>query len=312
MSIPYLLIDYENVKRLNPALLACGEFHVILFLGPQDTKLPVNLVLAMDHLGARGQYVVLQTSGPNALDFLLSHHLGTLTARDPQAFFFILSRDTGFDPLMAHLRGQGCHCARVTTLEEIPRPPTEGAPVRPLPPHDHSAPATAGEEPAPATATNAAPAAADALVTRAVALLHKFPHNKPASVTTLHSTLRPLCGPQAPPEQVTALVTALAARGYVHLNGEAVAYTLPPPPASALGTLEVAAPPDLVSRAVHFLHKFPHCKPASVTALHNHLRALCFPQAPTEQVRGLITALAARGWVRISGEAVTYALPAAA
>lgn len=139
MPTHYLLVDYENVKRVNPTLLASGDHHVILFLGPQEDKLPVELVLAMERLGPRGQYVRLRTRGPNALDFLLCHHLGTLMTRAPRARFHVLSRDTGFDPLLAHLRAQGYHCARVATLEELPgaKPPgaVRGAiPALPAPP----------------------------------------------------------------------------------------------------------------------------------------------------------------------------------
>ena len=302
MPTHYLLVDYENVKRLNPALLASGDHHVILFLGPQEAKLPVELVLAMERLGPRGQYVRLQTRGPNALDFLLCHHLGTLTARAPRARFHVLSRDTGFDPLLAHLCALGYHCVRVATLEELP-----GARL----------PAVArGAIPAPPAPPPAVAAPADA-VARAVALLHKFRHNKPASVTTLRGTLRALCLPEAPPEQVTALISALVAAGYVQLTGEAVSYALPPPPAPA----PVPAPPavaaqapavatDPVARAVALLHKFRH-KPASVTALHKHLSTQYFPQPPADQVSALINTLVARGYVQIKGARVTYALPAA-
>ncbi len=297
MPTHYLLVDYENVKRVNPTLLASGDHHVILFLGPQEDKLPVELVLAMERLGPRGQYVRLRTRGPNALDFLLCHHLGTLMTRAPRARFHVLSRDTGFDPLLAHLRAQGYHCARVATLEELPgaKPPgaVRGAiPALPAPP-----PAVAAK--APAVATDP--------VARAVALLHKFPHNKPASVTTLHGTLRNLCVPQAPPEQAAALIDALVAKGYVQLTGEAVTYALPPPPGPAPVP---PAPADPVTRAVALLHKFRHNKPTRVTTLHGTLRALCLPQAPPDQVTALLNTLVARGYVQLTGARVTYALPA--
>ena len=262
MPTRYLLVDYENVKRLNPALLASGDHHVILFLGPQEAKLPVDLVLAMERLGPRGQYVKLRTRGPNALDFVLCHHLGTLTVREPRARFHVLSRDTGFDPLLAHLCAQGYHCARVATLDDLPGAKTPAVAHGTTP-----SPVT----PPAVTAAAPAPVATKQMVAGAVALLHKFPHNKPASVTTLHGTLRAQCLPEAPPEQVTALIDALVAAGYVRLTGEAVSYALPPPPAVAAQAPADTA--DAVARAVALLHKFRHNKPASVTTLHGTLRA---------------------------------------
>ena len=294
MPTHYLLVDYENVKRLNPALLASGDGHVILFLGPQEAKLPVELVLAMERLGPRGQYVRLRTGGPNALDFLLCHHLGTLTARAPRARFHVLSRDTGFDPLLAHLCALGHHCARVATLEELPWAKLPGV--------------AHGAVTAPPALAPVAPASADP-VARAVALLHKYPHNKPASVTALRGTLRHLCGPQTAPEQAAALIDALVARGYVRITGEAVTYALPTPPVSAPVP---PAPVDPVAHAVQFLRKFPRTKPTSVTALHKHLSTQHLPQAPADQVSALIGTLVARGYVQIKGARVAYALPAAA
>ena len=302
MPTRYLLVDYENVKRLNPALLASGDHHVILFLGPQEAKLPVDLVLAMERLGPRGQYVKLRTRGPNALDFVLCHHLGTLTAREPRARFHVLSRDTGFDPLLAHLGAQGYHCARVATLDELPGAKTPGVAHGTTP-----SPVT----PPAVTAAAPAPVATKQMVAGAVALLHKFPHNKPASVTTLHSTLRRLCRPQASPAQVTALIDALVAAGYVQLSGAAVSYALPPLPAAEPGPAPVPpVPADPVTHAVQFLRKFPRTKPTSVATLHKHLSVQHLPQAPADQVTGLIDALVARGYVRLTGARVTYALPA--
>ena len=189
---------------------------------------------------------------------------------------------------------------RVATLEELPgaRLPAVARGAIPAPP----APPPAVAAPAPADATDP--------VARAVALLHKFRHNKPASVTTLRGTLRALCLPEAPPEQVTALISALVAAGYVQLTGEAVSYALPPPPLP--DSAPVPPPPvDPVAHAVQFLRKFPLTKPASVTALHKHLSTQYFPQPPADQVSALINTLVARGYVQIKGARVTYALPAA-
>ncbi len=44
MKTNYVLIDYENVQVQSLALLKGGEFQVRVFLGPNNTKLPVEKI----------------------------------------------------------------------------------------------------------------------------------------------------------------------------------------------------------------------------------------------------------------------------
>lgn len=55
----------------------------------------------MQQLGADAQYIKIGGSGKNALDFHLAFYIGELSARDPEAYFNIVSKDTGFDPLVS-------------------------------------------------------------------------------------------------------------------------------------------------------------------------------------------------------------------
>jgi hypothetical protein len=66
--------------------------------------------------------VVVETSleGKNALDFVLACQVGSESFRDPQGYFHIVSRDTGFDALICHLKGQGMLAARHQAFREIP------------------------------------------------------------------------------------------------------------------------------------------------------------------------------------------------
>lgn len=100
MRTNYVLIDFENVHVKSLDLLEGEHFRVMVFLGPKNTKLPVDLVLAMQAFGERAEYVTLEASGTNALDFHVAFHLGRLATADPDAFFHIISKDTGFDPLV--------------------------------------------------------------------------------------------------------------------------------------------------------------------------------------------------------------------
>lgn len=63
MRTNYVLIDYENVQAQSLHLLKDEHFRVMVFLGPANTKLRVDFVLAMHQLGARSSYITLETGG---------------------------------------------------------------------------------------------------------------------------------------------------------------------------------------------------------------------------------------------------------
>ena len=120
MRTNYVLIDYENVQPKNLSLLHAEHFRVKVFLGASLSKLPVELATAMQSLGDRAEYVRISGNGPNALDFHVAYYIGRLAALDPEPFFHIISKDTGFDPLIAHLKEKGIYCKRSATLDAIP------------------------------------------------------------------------------------------------------------------------------------------------------------------------------------------------
>ena len=120
MRTNYVLIDYENVQPKNLALLSQEHFRVIVFIGANQAKLPVELVTAMQTLGSRAEYVRISGNGPNALDFHIAYYIGALSTADKDAFFHIISKDTGFDPLVAHLKEKSVFCKRSASLDAIP------------------------------------------------------------------------------------------------------------------------------------------------------------------------------------------------
>ena len=120
MRTNYVLIDYENVQPKNLSLLAAEHFRVKVFLGSNQSRLPVELVTAMQTLGSRAEYVRISGNGPNALDFHIAYYMGRIAVEDPEPFFHIISKDTGFDPLIAHLKEKGIFCKRSASLDAIP------------------------------------------------------------------------------------------------------------------------------------------------------------------------------------------------
>lgn len=120
MKNNYVLIDYENVQPKNLELLKGHEFSVKVFVGAKQPKIPVELAAALQPFGEKAEYIQISGNGPNALDFHIAYYIGRISAEDPDAFFHIISKDTGFDPLIKHLRTKKIHVHREKDVSEIP------------------------------------------------------------------------------------------------------------------------------------------------------------------------------------------------
>ncbi len=210
MKTHYVLIDYENVQVKSLALLKGGHFRVQVFLGPKNMKLHRELVFAMQEFGDRGQYIVLEAHGKDALDFHIAYYLGSLAAADPTGFFHIISKDTGFDPLLQHLKARGVSAARSVSIEAMPCFSQVAAGTM-----DSS-----GESPAGRVSV-------DDMIKIAVDDLIKRKTARPRTPKTLRSTIHARCGKETPDADIDAVYEALVKRGYVKVDGAKVAYALP-------------------------------------------------------------------------------------
>ena len=111
-----VLIDFESVQPASLAALAADHFRVKVFVGATQSKLPFDLVTATQQMGNRAEYIKIAGVGPNALDFHIAYYIGRLAAHEPEAFFHIISKDTGFDPLIQHLKDNKIFCGRWQAL----------------------------------------------------------------------------------------------------------------------------------------------------------------------------------------------------
>ena len=106
MPTNYVLIDFENVQPRNLEILASHPFKVFVFVGANQVKIPYDLATAMQGLGENAKYIKITGNGPNALDFHIAFYVGELSTHDPEGYFHIISKDTGFDPLIKSSQGQ--------------------------------------------------------------------------------------------------------------------------------------------------------------------------------------------------------------
>jgi hypothetical protein len=119
MKNNYILVDYENVQNIDLNSIKGKNFYIKIFVGTNQTKIPVELVLKSQELGSQVEWIQINGSGKNALDFHITFVLGRLTQKDSEAFFHVISKDTGFDPLIAYLKSQKIPCKRSEDISLI-------------------------------------------------------------------------------------------------------------------------------------------------------------------------------------------------
>lgn len=102
------LIDYENVHhtglsgidRLTPT------DEVILFYGNSASTIPMELHIGIANSGAKVQYIRIEKTAKNYLDFQLASMAGYLVGTTRQDHFIIVSNDTGFESVLDLWNGQ--------------------------------------------------------------------------------------------------------------------------------------------------------------------------------------------------------------
>ena len=116
----FVLVDYENVQPKDLGGLKESAYKILIFVGASQTKLPSKLVRVKDELASQAEYIWIEGSGKNALDFHVAYYLGKLAAAHPEATLHVVSKDKGFDPLMKYLKNSGMSCDRVASVSAIP------------------------------------------------------------------------------------------------------------------------------------------------------------------------------------------------
>ena len=228
MKTNYVLIDYENVQVKSLELLQGDHFRVRVFLGKNNSKLHRELVIAMHSLGDRAQYVELESSGSNALDFYIAYYLGLLVASDPTGTFHIISKDTGFDPLIQHLKSRKVMAVRSASIEEMPcfvlsTVAVDAGPTSPAPTTKPKAASNAKANPQNKKSNSAE---LEQRVEIALADLRSRKVNRPAKMKTLVNTIHTRIGKERPLADAEAVRDELVKRGCVLVNGLKVDYRL--------------------------------------------------------------------------------------
>ena len=111
-----IYVDFENVP--NVEIREMSDTRILIFIGQSQKRLSTNIVKAIQPLGKNVEWIQINGSGKNALDFHIAYYLAMHKAQ-PDLEHYIISKDAGFDPLIAHANGLGQKVRRVVSFADV-------------------------------------------------------------------------------------------------------------------------------------------------------------------------------------------------
>lgn len=196
MKENFVLVDFENIQPKNISLLNGGPFKIKVFLGANQGKIPVEIARALQMFGPNAEYITIDGSGRNALDFHIAYYIGRLVAEAPGAHLHVISKDKGFDPLIKYLQKQKVDCRRSASIADISLVQVSGT--------------TSDREKVDAVIEN----------------LEKRKAAKPRTLKTLRSTIKALFPNQLTDEGLDVIVKILVERRAITITDGKVSYGL--------------------------------------------------------------------------------------
>jgi hypothetical protein len=192
----YVLVDFENVQPRNLELLHGGAYRIKVFVGARQARIPLEMVRALQAFGSNAEYIQIGGSGANALDFHIAFYIGRLAVENPGAGFHVISKDTGFDPLIKHLNAQKIRCYRSASIADMGLTTIPG----------------------PAQAVERLEVVVENLIKRKAA--------KPRTLKTLQSTIRAIFSNLITDDELDGLIGQLTERGVIKIADGKVSYEL--------------------------------------------------------------------------------------
>ena len=115
----YILIDFENVQPGSFQAVENAPIEIRIFRKERQTKVSFELAESLQSHGNHVEFIKMEGSGPNALDFHIAYHIGKMAEKDPSGYFHIVSKDKGFESLIRHLKNNQILAQRVNELSDI-------------------------------------------------------------------------------------------------------------------------------------------------------------------------------------------------
>lgn len=112
----FVYVDYENMGNIKKLLPIEGQY--FFFIGNTQNSIPKSLVMATN--GIKVEWIAIEGSGKNALDFHIAYYLGK-NVSSPDTMHYILSKDKGYDPLVLSINktAKSEIVKRIISLEDL-------------------------------------------------------------------------------------------------------------------------------------------------------------------------------------------------
>ena len=115
------LIDYENVNEAGlDGIADLYQNDTLLIFYNETLKLSIDVHKMLESSNCKKDYIRINKSGKNYLDFQLSTYLGYLISQDKNAQFRIISKDQGFDAVVSFWRERDVIIGRSINLTKKP------------------------------------------------------------------------------------------------------------------------------------------------------------------------------------------------
>jgi hypothetical protein len=111
-----IYVDFENVP--NVEIQETTDTKILIFIGQSQKRLSTSIVKTIQPLGKNVEWVQINGTGKNALDFHIAYYLAMNKAL-PNTEHYIISKDAGFDPLIAHVNSLGQKVKRVVSFADV-------------------------------------------------------------------------------------------------------------------------------------------------------------------------------------------------
>ena len=125
MHKKYALLDLENVQPVSLENFKTEGFQLKVFVGANQPKISIELAQEIQGFGERAEYIRVQQTGKNALDFYIAFYMGQLSCNEPSCQITVISKDTGYDPLLKHMRSIGVKANRTAEASAKKQQPAQ-------------------------------------------------------------------------------------------------------------------------------------------------------------------------------------------
>lgn len=117
MPTTLIIVDFENIQDIKDLnILSNVEIKVIV--GKSQNKISIETVQLLQKFGNLLEWIKVPGQGKNALDFFVAYFLGKYVQENKFQKYQIISKDTGYDPLIEYLKRCNMNIERLINVKQ--------------------------------------------------------------------------------------------------------------------------------------------------------------------------------------------------